>query len=256
MSNMKIIQNLFSLEGKTGIVTGATKGIGYEIAKLLSDAGAKVYSFSRNNQLPHHMKPIENVIYKKVDITDYKKVDNQIKEIIEIEDKLDFLVNNAGITLKKRTEDFTNEEWHKIHQVNIDAVFHLCQLCYPYLKDSKTRGRIINITSMAAHLGFSGVTPYCSSKSAVLGLTRALSVEWAKDNILVNSIAPGWIHTDMTEAVKDEERMKKILGRMTLHEFGKAEDIANMVLFLTSKASSYITGQDFAVDGGALSYGY
>ena len=109
---------------------------------------------------------------------------------------------------------------------------------------------------MAAHLGFSQVVPYAVTKSAITGLSRALSVEWAADNILVNSVSPGWIKTDMLDNVLDSERERKIHNRMSLHKLGRTEDIANMVWYLISPASKYITGQDFAVDGGAMAYGY
>lgn len=254
MGKIEILNELFSLENKVGIVTGGSKGIGYEISEVLAEAGAKVYSFSR--RVPDKHQCTKNINYIQTDVCDYNQTQKSVKEIFEKEGQLDFLVNNAGITIKSSASDFSMKDWELVQKTNVDAVFHLCKTCFPYLKESQTKGRIVNITSMAAHLGFTGVAPYCSSKSAVLGLTRALSVEWAQNNILVNSVAPGWIYTDMTKAVKDEDRIKKILGRMTLHEFGQARDIAGMVLFLLGSASSYITGQDFAVDGGALSYGY
>ncbi|MCG8484056.1 MAG: SDR family oxidoreductase [Clostridia bacterium] len=256
MGKTELLNELFSLENKVGIVTGGSKGIGYEISKVLAEAGATVYSFSRQLPCKDKDQPIHNVNYIQTDVCHYDQTQDSIDEIIKKEGQLDFLVNNAGITIKNPAGDFSMNDWESVHKTNVDAVFHLCKTCFPYLKESQTKGRIVNITSMAAHLGFTGVAPYCSSKSAVLGLTKALSVEWAKDNILVNSVAPGWIYTDMTKTVKDDDRIKKILGRMTLHEFGQARDVAGMVLFLLGSASSYITGQDFAVDGGALSYGY
>lgn len=109
---------------------------------------------------------------------------------------------------------------------------------------------------MSAHLGFSLVIPYCTSKGAVLALTRGLAVEWAQDNICVNSIAPGWFRSKMTEAIVDPEREQKILNRMPLHAYGDTRDLGAMACFLCGPGASYITGQDFAVDGGALAYGY
>lgn len=128
---------------------------------------------------------------------------------------------------------------------------------FPYLRKSQHAGRIINITSMAAHLGFAEVTPYCSTKAAVAGITRGLAIEWANNNVLVNSVAPGWIQTNLTQAVADPDRLAKILNRMPLHRYGHPRKaVGTMVWFLVSDAASYITGQDFAVDGGALSYGF
>lgn len=133
---------------------------------------------------------------------------------------MDFLINNAGITKKCRAEKFPMEDFGHIMEVNVTSLFALSQICYPYLKNSPYKGRIINISSMAAHLGFSEVVPYCTSKSAVCGLTRGLAVEWANDNICVNSIAPGWFPSEMNKQVMTPERKAAILARMPVHAFG------------------------------------
>lgn len=109
---------------------------------------------------------------------------------------------------------------------------------------------------MSAHLGFTQVVPYCTSKAAVCGMTRGLAVEWAEDNICVNSIAPGWFHSKMLDDVMDDDRRKRILNRIAVHDFGKTEDLGAMALFLIGPHGSYITGQDYALDGGTLAYGY
>ena len=148
------------------------------------------------------------------------------------------------------------DQFDRIMDVNVKYVFGMSQLCYPYLKQSAGRGRIINITSMSAHLGFSEVIPYCASKGAVLSMTRGLAVEWAQDNICVNSIAPGWFPSEMSKQVMTPERKAAILGRMPVHAFGDTRDLGEMTKFLLSDGAKYITGQDFAVDGGALAYGF
>ena len=145
---------------------------------------------------------------------------------------------------------------HQIVNVNVKYLFQMSVICYPYLKKSADKGRIINITSMSAHLGFSEVVPYCASKGAVLAMTRALAVEWAQDNITVNSIAPGWFRSKMNEQVVDAAREQKILNRMSLHAYGDTRDLGKMAEFLVGDGAAYITGQDFAVDGGALAFGY
>ena len=169
---------------------------------------------------------------------------------------LDFLVNNAGVSYKCRAEDFPMEQFDNIMKVNVKYLFQMSVICYPYLKKSADKGRIINITSMSAHLGFSEVVPYCASKGAVLAMTRALAVEWAQDNITVNSIAPGWFRSKMNEQVVDAAREQKILNRMPLHAYGDTRDLGKMAEFLVGDGAAYITGQDFAVDGGALAFGY
>lgn len=247
---------MFDLTGKTGIVTGASSGIGLGIANVLAESGAKVYAFSRSGCVKiEGAVTHENVIHRSVDVCDYEALSQAVKEIGESEG-IDFLVNNAGVTKKCRAEEFSDEDFAWIHQVNVNSVFKLSCLCYPYLKKAEKKGRIVNITSMAAHLGFSEVVPYCSSKGAVLAMTRGLAVEWANDNVNVNSIAPGWFPSEMSKKVMDPERKQKILSRMPVHQFGDTRDIGAMALFLLSDEASYITGQDFAVDGGALAFGY
>ncbi len=245
----------FSLEGRKGIVTGSSRGLGEAIAKQLANSGAKVYALSRSGKFTNEDDYLkDNIEHVKIDLLDTKELTDFVNQIGP--GGIDFLVNNAGITKKMSAQDFDQQSYYDIQKLNIDSVFFLCQLAFPYLKKSQHIGRIINISSMAASLGFSKVTPYCISKSALNGLTRGLAVEWAKDNILVNSISPGWFLTELVKSTLDEDRKNKILNRMPLHRFGNPKEIAVMVQFLISPNATYITGQDFAVDGGALAYGY
>ncbi len=246
------------LKGRAGIVTGASSGIGYAIAETLAGAGATVYVISRTGTVKEDMAPSHpNVIHKKGDVTDYAAMKEMIARIAaDHGDTLDFLVNNAGATAKKRAEDFDDKDFDRILEVNVKSVFKLSTLCYPYLKASAHKGRIVNISSMSAHLGFSEVVPYCTSKAAVCGMTRGLAVEWAEDNICVNSIAPGWFASKMLTDVMDPARKEKILSRMPIHQFGDTRDLGALALFLIGDHGSYITGQDYAMDGGALAYGY
>lgn len=247
---------LFDLTGRVGIVTGASSGIGLGTANVLAEAGAKVYVFSRTGALKDPSEYChENIVHIKADVCDRAQVEEKVKEIGE-RDGIDFLINNAGVTVKCRAENFKMEDFDRIQAVNVRAVFQLSCLCYPYLKKSPHMGRIINISSMSAHLGFSEVVPYCTSKGAVLAMTRGLAIEWANDNITVNSIAPGWFPSEMNKQVMDAERKAKILSRMPVHKFGDTRDIGVMALFLVSDGAKYITGQDYAVDGGALAFGY
>ena len=226
-----------ALEGRIGIVTGGSSGIGYAISNVLAEAGATVYAVSRTGKVKDGMPASAlGVIHVQGDVTN----DARMREIVEQasgKQSLDFLVNNAGITKKCRAEDFPAEDFAHILQVNIHSVFRLCQLCYPYL-------------------GFTEVVPYCTSKAAVCGMTRGLAVEWANDNLCVNSIAPGWFPSEMSKQVMTPERKAAILGRMPVHAFGDTRDLGEMTKFLLSDGAKYITGQDFAVDGGALAYGF
>ena len=250
------MMELFDLKGRTGIITGASSGIGLGTANVLAEAGAKVYVFSRTGALKDPSEYChENIVHIKADVCDRAQMEEKVKEIGE-RDGIDFLINNAGVTVKCRAENFKMEDFDRIQAVNVRAVFQLSCLCYPYLKKSPHMGRIINISSMSAHLGFSEVVPYCTSKGAVLAMTKGLAIEWANDNITVNSIAPGWFPSEMNKQVMAAERKAKILSRMPVHKFGDTRDIGAMALFLVSDGAKYITGQDYAVDGGALAFGY
>lgn len=254
---MNKLELLFSLKGITIIVTGASSGLGLDQAITLAECGARVYALSRTGNIKTRQEREipDNLIFKKLDVTDRSEVSAVFKEIGD-QHGIDVLVNNAGITKRTRAEHVTAEDWEAIHRVNTDAVFYCCQAAYPYLKKSKHVGRIINISSMASYLGFSEVVPYNSSKSAVLGITRGLAVEWNADNILVNSVSPGWFPSEMNLQVMDADRKEKILSRMPLHRFGKPIELSAMICFLASPSATYITGQDFSVDGGALAFGY
>lgn len=240
---------LFSLRGRVGIVTGGSRGLGLGIARLLAELGATVHVVSRSGgagepRITHH----------RLDVTDGRAVQRWIGGFAE--KGLDFLVNNAGVTTRSSFAKSTDEDWRRIFEVNVLAGARLARLAYPYLLKSKHGASVVFITSMAAHLGFSEVASYCASKAGVLGTMRSLAVEWAGDGIRVNSVAPGWFPSSMTAQVVDPVRKQKILSRMPMHRFGAAGELAPAVAFLLCSASSYITGHDLAVDGGALSYGY
>nr|WP_319489999.1 SDR family oxidoreductase [uncultured Caproiciproducens sp.] len=247
---------MFELTGRVGIITGASSGIGYATANVLAEAGAKIYAISRSGGAKNPDAYVhENITHIKGDISDYPAMEKLIPEIGE-KQGIDFLINNAGVTVKKRAEDVTDADFEYVQRINVFCPFKLSVLCYPYLKKSKTVGRIINISSMAAHMGFSQVVPYCTSKGAVIGMTQGLAVEWANDNITVNSIAPGWFPSELTKSVMDDDRKLKILARMPVHQFGDTKDLGAMAQFLLSDSATYITGRDFAVDGGALAFGF
>jgi NAD(P)-dependent dehydrogenase (short-subunit alcohol dehydrogenase family) len=251
------VNALFSLQGKRIIVTGASSGLGLDQAILLAQCGAEVFALSRSGAIKvAHEAPVpENITFLKLDVTDEQAI-QEVFDRIGSEGGIDVLVNNAGITKRLRAEDVSTADWEAIHAVNVTSVFNCCRYAFPYLSQSKHIGRIINISSMASYLGFSEVVPYSSSKSAVLGITRGLAVEWSQSNVLVNSVSPGWFPSEMSQQVMDDDRKAKILQRMPLHRFGRPEELSALVCFLASPAATYITGQDFSVDGGALAFGF
>ena len=164
----------------------------------------------------------------------------------------------AATVPKLRAEEYPEEKIDQVLNVNLKTPLMLSRICYPYLKESEYAGRIVTISSMAAYMGFSGVLPYDMSKSGVLGLTRGLAEEWKNDNILVNSVAPGWFLTRLNAVMfeKNPDRKEAALGKPMLRRFGDPKEIGYMVLFLLSGASRYITGCDFPVDGGATAHGF
>lgn len=254
---MDRIHELFGLDGLRIVVTGASSGLGLNMAVMLAECGATVFGLSRSGAVKAAVQQElpDNLIFSCMDVTDEVCVRTKLEEIGN-EGGIDVLVNNAGINMRKKSELLTMDDFNQIVQINLNGIFNCCKYAYPFLRSSSHAGRIINIASMASHLGFSEILPYVSSKSAVLGLTRSLAVEWANKNILVNSVSPGWFPSELNREVMDAEREQKILARMPLHRFGRPEELSPLICFLASKAATYITGQDFSVDGGALCYGY
>ena len=250
----KLVTKNFSLSGQKGIVTGGSTGIGKAIAIHLAKAGAEIFVFSRTGKFKTDDVKINNLHHIKIDIINSKELKENVDKIGA--GGLDFVVNNAGITTKSKVANLNIEDWNNIQEVNVNAAMNLSRFSFPYLQKATNTGRIVNITSMTSYLGFNDVVAYTVSKTALLGLTRGLAVEWANNNILVNSVSPGWIKTNMNKQVVDQEREKKILNKIPLGEYGSSDDIATMVWYLIAPVSKYITGQDFPVDGGALSYGY
>lgn len=254
---MDKIHELFELDGLRIVVTGASSGLGLNMAVMLAECGATVFGLSRtgNVKVADTAKLPDNLIFDRLDVTDEANIQIKLGEIGS-RGGIDVLVNNAGVNLRKKAEWLMQDDFDRVFQVNLNGMYHCCKYAFPFLKVSPHVGRIINIASMAAHLGFSEILPYTASKTAVLGLTRSLAVEWADDNILVNSVSPGWFPSELNQEVMDADREQKILARMPLHRFGQPKELSPMICFLASGGATYITGQDFSVDGGALAYGY
>ena len=252
--------DLFSLSGRTCVVLGGTSGIGRALALGIAEAGADVVATGRRDaQVQQVAAEIEasgrKTIRQTTDASDRKSID-QLRDLILKEfGRVDILVNAAGQTFRKATHTLEEEEWDRLMDVNVTGILRACQSFYEPLVASG-RGRVINIASLTSYVGMLEVTAYATSKSAVLGLTRSLAVEWATKGVNVNAIAPGVYRTDLNSALLDgTERGRELLLRTPMKRFGKVPELVGAAILLASDASSFITGQCIAVDGGFLASG-
>lgn len=251
-----MILDLFRLEGKVAVVTGANTGLGQGMCVALAEAGAKVVGVARRD-CEETKAMVEKVdgefFYVQADLSTMEPVHRIIDETVSHFGRMDILVNNAGIIKRNDAIDFTEEEWDDVIFVNQKITFFLSQAAArQYIKQGEG-GKIINIASMLSYQGGFRVPSYAASKSAVLGMTKSMANEWAKHDIQINGIAPGYMITNNTKAIReDEKRQAEILSRIPADRWGTPEDMMGAVVFLASKASSYVNGFTLAVDGGWL----
>lgn len=253
---MNSIQNLFSLEGKTAVVTGANTGLGQGISVALAAAGAHVFGVARRSCAETLEKVNEmggrftEVI---ADLSEFSSIEKIMTEVSAQTERIDILVNNAGIIKRCDAIDVTPEDWDAVTDLNERQVFFLCQaVAKQWIVDGQG-GKIINIASMLGYQGGIRVPSYTASKSAIVGLTKALANEWAQYNINVNAIAPGYMATNNTTQLRsDESRSEDILSRIPAGRWGTPEDMYGAAIFLASAASAYMNGFTVAVDGGWL----
>lgn len=248
-----MLQNPFSLKGKTALITGGGTGLGFAIAKAMTEAGAEVIiTGRRETPLREAVEELgEKCHYAINDITQITGLPALVNGLGDKYGPLDILVNNAGINMKKPVLEVTDEEFFQIIQTNLNGVFSLTREVSKKMVARK-RGSIIMITSMAAVYGIPAVPAYTASKSAVLGLTRTLACDLSPHGIRINAIAPGFIETPMlVKAMQnDENRKNKVLSRTPMGTFGKPEDIGYAAVYLASDAAKFVNGTQLCVDGG------
>lgn len=247
----------FSLTGRVALVTGASRGIGAAIAIALAEAGADVAVHGNRSPGEATARAVRAAGRRALelvgDLGDPATPDRLVSETVAGFGALDILVNNAGIIRRAPTVDTTDEDWMAVVDVNLHSVFRLCRAAGRHMLAASRGGRIINIASLLSFQGGLNVPAYAAAKSAVAGLTKELSNEWAGRGIGVNAIAPGYIRTDNTEALqKDETRNRQILDRIPAGRWGEAADLGGAAVFLASPASAYVSGHILAVDGGWL----
>lgn len=244
---------LFSIAGKTILVTGASRGIGLALAKGLAEQGANLILAGRSADALQAAKlemegasgSIQTLV---IDVSNVESIDSAFAQV----EQIDVLINNAGVENVCSSLEVTEEIWDHIVDTNLKGAFFCAQAAAKKMVPNK-HGAIINLCSLTSEVGVPGATPYGSSKSGMLGMTRALSTEWAKHGVRVNGIGPGYFQTEMTEVFyEDKDWCESMLNKIPLGRFGALDDLIGAAIYLASDASRYVTGQVLYVDGGYL----
>jgi 2-deoxy-D-gluconate 3-dehydrogenase len=257
----KDIMNRFDLTGRVAIVTGGNRGIGFGIAHGLAEAGAAVVVAGRradaNADATNRIEAAGGrAIAIEADMQDEASCRALCARTVECLGRLDILVNNAGIANRKQPQDHTSAEWRKVIDINLSGAFWCAQEAYPAMLRAGG-GKVINIGSMLSIFGASFAVAYGASKGGIVQMTKALACAWAKDNIQVNAILPGWIDTEFTQTARKEVAglNERVLARTPAGRWGKPEDFAGLAVFLAGSASDFVTGAVIPVDGGYSSQG-
>ena len=238
-----------NLKDKKVLVTGATGGIGNSIIKKFEDYGAKIFASGTNEQkLEKIKKDHPNIIVEKFKLDKHDKIESFIENVYQKLDGLDVLVNNAGITLDNISIRLSEENWKKVLDINLTSSFLMSKFAIKKMLKKKY-GKIINITSIVGHTGNLGQANYAASKAGIIAFSKSLAIEYAKKNINVNCISPGFIKTEMTEKI-NEDFKKVLISKIPSGELGTGEDVSNCVAFLASDMASYINGETIHVNGG------
>lgn len=242
---------LFDLNGKVAIVTGGNGGIGLGMARGLAQAGATVVVAGRNAAKNAAAAKAVGGLAIEVDVTDEASCGALVAKTVAQLGRLDILVNNAGINIRKQPQEYTLAEWNEVLATNLTSAFACAQAAYPEMKRAGG-GKIVNIGSMLSIFGASFAAPYAASKGGIVQMSRALASAWAKDNIQVNCVLPGWIDTDLTRRARQDVPglHERVLGRTPAGRWGDPADFAGIAVFLASPASDFLTGTAIPVDGG------
>jgi 2-deoxy-D-gluconate 3-dehydrogenase len=251
------VMDLFSLKDKVAIVTGGNGGIGYGIARGLASVGGNIIIAARNSSKT--AKAAESirrdygarVLELGVDVRRENQILSMVEKTLEFFGRIDVLVNNAGINIRKMPQDLSSAEYDEVMEVNLRSAFLCSKAVYPAMKEARG-GKIINIGSMTSLFGGGKLMAYGASKGGIVAMTRALAVAWAPDNIQVNAILPGWIDTDLTRKarVELEGLNERVLTRTPIGRWGRPEDLQGTAIYLATAASNFVTGVALPVDGG------
>ena len=251
----------FDLKGRVALVTGGNGGIGLGMARGLAQAGAAVAVAGRNLKKSQAAAAeltamgVKTAVIE-VDVTDEMSCRKMVEDTVAQLGRLDILINNAGINIRKQPQDYTLAEWRLVIESNLSSAFTCSQAAYPHMK-SAGAGKIINIGSMMSIFGASFAAAYAASKGGIVQMSRALATAWAKDNIQVNAVLPGWIDTDLTRRARAEVSglNSMVLMRTPARRWGTPDDMSGIAVFLASPASDFVTGTAIPVDGGYAAQG-
>ena len=240
---------MINFRGKKILITGATGGIGKALVKkFLSLDGTILATGTNTEKLDSLKKEFPNINVLKFDISEHSKIEDFIENVSSQLVGLDVLVNNAGITMDNLSLRMKDEEWKRVIDINLSSTFYLCKHAIKKMLKNKY-GRIVNITSIVGHTGNLGQANYSASKAGMVAMSKSLAIEYAKKNITINCVSPGFIQSNMTDRIV--ESIKAVLtSRIPMSKLGTGEDVSNTVAFLSSDAASYITGETIHVNGG------
>lgn len=243
------------LEGKTAVITGASKGLGRAMALALANAGARLALVSRNLELLNETAGAVRQLGAEAavfiaDVADEAQVLRLEKAVAGQFGNVQILINNAGMNIRKPVTDFTLAEWRQVMDTNLNSVFLMCRSFVPHMRGQEY-GRILNLTSIMSHVALPGRTAYAASKAGLLGFTRALALELAPEKITVNGISPGPVATEMNAPlIQDPELNQQFISRIPLGRWGKVEEVGHLAVYLCSEDAGFITGTDILIDGG------
>ncbi|MGZ8262946.1 MAG: glucose 1-dehydrogenase [Burkholderiales bacterium] len=252
----RIAMNLFDLKGKVAVVTGGNGGLGLGMAEGIASLGASIVISGRNlDKATTALVALRNqgakAEFLAADVSKKAECQALIAKSEELFGRVDILVNNAGTTILKAPQDFTEEEWHRVMDTNLTGPFFCCQAAY-YAMKKVGGGKIINIASLFAVFGAAFATPYAASKGGIVQMTKSMATAWAKDNIQVNVILPGWLDTELTRDVRSQVPglHEAVENRTAMGRWGVPSDMRGVAAFLASPASDFLTGSAITVDGG------
>ena len=238
-----------NIKNKKVIITGATGGIGYSLIKKFNELGAKILATGTNEVKLEKLKnQFSNISVEKFKLEEHDKIDGFIENSYSKLGGLDILVNNAGITLDNISIRMSYESWSKVIDINLTSTFLMCKSSIKKMLKNKS-GKIVNITSIVGHTGNLGQANYSASKSGIVAFSKSLAIEYAKKNININCVSPGFIKTEMTEKI-NEDFKQKLIEKIPSGSLGSGEDVANSVIFLASDEANYINGETLHVNGG------